>query len=82
MYPEKTIKKKLLPAGASKSTIRDIYVGVSKAEVTRAMHIICVKHNPEVSITTSINKPDLTQKELELLVDRIGTPKGYLAEFE
>jgi hypothetical protein len=77
-----TSDKKLLPSGAPKQLIRELYIKNNQSELTKVMHRVCIKQNPHYSIKFAKGKQDLTQKELSLVVEEIGPPAGYLEEFE
>jgi hypothetical protein len=79
-----TSNKKLLPSGASKQIIKYLYRrDQSQANLTAEMHAVCIFHNPTNKPRGKcINQTGLSRRELEILVDRIGPPTGYLEEFE
>jgi len=72
---------KLLPCGAKKQKIAQMYAKVPDVTLRGWIHTIQIINNPHVSEKKIKNKKYLTRKDLEDLIDAVGLPSGYSDKF-
>lgn len=72
---------KLLPCGATKQRIAEMYPREPETYLRKLMQSIQIETNPHLNEADARNRKRLTRRELEKLIDVLGTPKGYSGEF-
>ncbi len=78
---EKNPTLKLLPCGARKSQIVQMYPREPEGYLRKLIHSIQVETNPHLSVEAAKNRKRLSRRELEKLVDVLGVPRGYQNKF-
>lgn len=78
---EKNPTQKLLPCGARKSQIVQMYPREPEGYLRKLIHSIQIETNPHLSVEAAKNRKRLSRRELEKLVDVLGVPKGYQNKF-
>ena len=78
---EKSSNLKLLPCGASKQKIAEMYPREPDAYLRKLIHSIQIETNPHLSEEAARNRKRLSRRELEKLIDVLGLPKGYSGNF-
>jgi hypothetical protein len=68
---------KLLPCGATKAQIFEMYPYESDKYLRKLMQSIQVENNPHIPEEFAKKRQRLTRKELEKVIDVMGTPRGY-----
>lgn len=76
---EKILKN--LPCGATKSQVLEMYPRESEAYLKKLMQSIQIENNPQLPETMIKNRKRLNRKEVEVLVDVLGIPRGYENKF-
>ena len=78
---EKPSTLKLLPCGARKSTIVEMYPREPESYLRKLMHSIQIETNPHLSEKAARNRKRLSRREMEKLVEVLGEPRGYQNKF-
>ncbi|QED37996.1 hypothetical protein FK178_09770 [Antarcticibacterium arcticum] len=78
---EKSPTLKLLPCGARKSTIVEMYPREPEAYLRKLIHSIQIETNQHLSPLAAKNRKRLSRRELEKLIEVVGLPKGYCNNF-
>ena len=81
MFPEKKTKK-LLPCGARKSKIFRMYPTISDDYLRGLMQSIQIDNNQHLPEEKARKLHSLNRKELGILVEIMGPPRGYIDKFE
>ncbi len=78
---EKSSDLKLLPCGTRKSTIVEMYPREPEGYLRKLIHSIQIETNPHLTEIAAKSRKRLTRREMEKLIDVLGTPKGYENRF-
>ena len=78
---EKFSTLKLLPCGARKSQIVQMYPREPEGYLRKLIHSIQVETNPHLSVNAAKNRKRISRRELEKLIDVLGLPKGYSSKY-
>lgn len=81
MFNKEKSTLKLLPCGTRKSKISEMYPREPENYMRKLIHSIQVETNPHLSEEAAKNRKRITRREMEKLVDVLGTPKGYQNKF-
>ena len=73
---------KLLPCGATKSQVFEMYPTESDKYLRTLMQSIQIENNPHIPESYAKKRQRLTRKELEKVIDVMGTPRGYENRFK
>lgn len=79
---EKNPTQKLLPCGARKSQIVQMYPREPEGYLRKLIHSIQVETNPHLSIEAAKNRKRLSRREIEKLIDVVGLPKGIVINIQ
>lgn len=72
---------KLLPCGAKKQKVAEMYPREPDDTLRDWIHTIQMVNNPHLSEKKVKNKKHLSRKDLKDLVEALGPPKGYSDKF-
>lgn len=72
---------KLLPCGTTKQKIVELYPREPEGYLRKLIQSIQIETNPHLSEAAARNRKRLSRRELEKLIDVLGTPKGYSGKF-
>ena len=81
MLNKETSSLKLLPCGATKQRIAELYPREPESYLRKLMQSIQVDTNPHLSKEAAKNRKRLTRRELEKLIHVLGLPKGYSNQY-
>ncbi len=73
---------KLLPCGATKAQVFEMYPYESDKYLRNLMQSIQIENNPQMIENSAKKRKRLTRKELEKVIDIMGTPRGYENKFK
>lgn len=77
MLNKETSSLKLLPCGAFKSKIFQMWPREPEKYMKRLIHSIQIETNPHLSEKEAVHRKRLSRREIEKLVEVLGAPKGY-----
>lgn len=72
---------KLLPCGTKKSKILEMWPLEPDNYLRKLIHSIQIETNPHLTELAAKSRKRLTRREMEKLIDVLGTPKGYQNRF-
>lgn len=81
MFNSEHKELKKLPCGATKSQILQMYPRESDTYMRKLMQSIQIENNPQLPEKMIKNRKRLNRKEVKILIEVLGTPKGYQNTF-